>query len=270
MLKQRVITAALLAPVVLACVFLLPLEYFSLFFAFVTLLGAWEWAALAGLRNVVTKALFTSGVFLALAVAQQLFSADSSVTVLLPAALVWGVAFIWVYRYPTPGAWQSTAIRALIGLLLLSAAWLSMVELKALNAGNSWILLVLLVVWAADIGAYFSGKRWGSRKLAPNVSPKKTWEGVFGGLLAAALTAAGFAYWNELSLLNLVLLTLLCIVVGLVSVMGDLFESLLKRHAGLKDSGRILPGHGGVLDRIDSILAAVPFFYIGLSALSLA
>ena len=163
--------------------------------------------------------------------------------------------------------WEKSAVRTLCGVLLLSAAWLSMVELKALESGDAWLLLILLIVWAADIGAYFSGKRWGRVKLAPHVSPGKTREGMYGGLVAVGLTVLAFSWWNELTFSSVVYLMLLSLVVGLVSVMGDLFESLLKRHAGVKDSGTILPGHGGVLDRIDSILAAAPLYYLGLTFL---
>ena len=155
-------------------------------------------------------------------------------------------------------------VRLAIGVLVLSAAWLSLLKLKSLESGNAWLLLVLLIVWAADIGAYFSGKRWGKVKLAPNVSPGKTREGVYGGLVAVVVTSLVFALWNELTGAAIVYLVLLSIIVGFVSVMGDLFESLLKRFTGIKDSGSILPGHGGVLDRIDSILAAAPFFCLGL------
>jgi len=144
------------------------------------------------------------------------------------------------------------------------ATWVALVGIKREEHGNAWILLLFLIVWGADTGAYFAGKQWGRTKLAPNVSPGKTREGMLGGLVTVALVSLAFAQWNELSIPSTVYLMILGVVTAVMSVMGDLFESLLKRHSGLKDSGNLLPGHGGILDRIDSLLAATPFFYLGL------
>lgn len=267
MLKQRVITASVLAPLVLCGVFLLPVMGFAIFFALVTLIGAWEWALLSGFKKPLQRLVFSFVVLVAIGGSGWLYAAGQGYFVLLPVVMVWLLAFFWIFRYPALGAWTKPVIRSGCGVLVLSAAWLSMVGLKGLPLGNAWLLLILLIVWAADIGAYFSGKRWGRVKLAPHVSPGKTREGMYGGLVAVAFTVLVFSWWNELTFNAAVYLLLLSLVIGLVSVMGDLFESLLKRHAGLKDSGTILPGHGGVLDRIDSILAAAPFYYIGLTFL---
>jgi len=263
-LKQRILTASILAPIVLCGVFLLPLEAFAVFMGVVTLLGAWEWGPLSGLRPPVLRLAYVMVVFLSLVLCWGLFGAGIELYLLLPALLLWCISFVWVLRYPAVGGWSSSVARLAIGVLVLAAAWLSLLKLKSLESGNAWLLLVLLIVWAADIGAYFSGKRWGKVKLAPNVSPGKTREGVYGGLVAVVVTALIFSLWNELTGTAIVYLVLLSIIVGFVSVMGDLFESLLKRFTGIKDSGSILPGHGGVLDRIDSILAAAPFFCLGL------
>lgn len=264
MLKQRVLTALVLAPLVLSGVFLLPVSGFAVFFGLVTLIGAWEWALLSGLKKPVYRLVFASVVLVSIVFSSWLYQMGHDYWVLLPATTVWLVAFRWIFAYPSAGLWGHSIIRMLCGVVIFAAAWLSMLELKALESGNSWILLILLIVWAADIGAYFSGKRWGKTKLAPQVSPGKTREGMYGGLVAVVFTVLVFSWWNELGFEAIVYLVLLSVVVGLVSVMGDLFESLLKRHAGIKDSGSILPGHGGVLDRIDSILAAAPFYYLGL------
>lgn len=267
MIKQRIITALVLAPLVLGSVFLLPVNGFAIFFAVVTLIGAWEWALLSGLKKPLQRLMYTFFVFVAMTISYWSYKKDYDYFILMPAIIVWLLAFFWICRYPALGWWEKPAVRSVCGILILSAAWLSMLELKALAFGNGWLLLILLIVWSADVGAYFSGKRWGKTKLAPQVSPGKTREGMYGGMVAVALTVLVFSWWNEFTFNALVYLMLLSLLVGLVSVMGDLFQSLLKRNAGLKDSGVILPGHGGVLDRIDSILAAAPFYFLGLTFL---
>ncbi len=264
MLKQRIITAVVLAPIVLSGVFLLGIQGFALFFAVVTLLGAWEWARLCGFIAPVQRIVYVGLVFLSLAVCWLGGVVSFSVSALIPAIILWCLCFFWVMKYPSTVGWSDSITRALLGVVLLTSAWLSLLYIKDHESGNAWILLLLLVVWAADIGAYFSGKRWGKTKLAPAVSPGKTREGLYGGVVAVALTSIIFSIWNELSLLASVYLSVMCVIVGVVSVMGDLLESMLKRNAGVKDSGTLLPGHGGVLDRIDSVIAAAPFFFIGL------
>lgn len=269
MLKQRVITAALLVPIMLAGIFWLPLTGFAVFIGAITLLGAWEWAALSGFSSTPGRAGFVllCGFVLALLGWQWggVSLAVSRLLWLLPVVVVWLFALIWVARYPTPGSWRLPSIRLLTGLIVLAGAWWSLLQLKKMPNGNSWILLMMLIVWAADIGAYFSGKRWGKRKLAVQVSPGKTREGVYGGLLLVAVVTGLYSWWLSVPVLSAVMLVLLALLIAGVSVLGDLFESLLKRHVGLKDSGSLLPGHGGVLDRIDSVLAAAPFFFVGLS-----
>mgnify|MGYP001823248173 FL=1 len=131
------------------------------------------------------------------------------------------------------------------------------------SQGAHWLFYALSLVWVADIGAYFSGKNFGKNKLEPHISPGKTIEGLAGGVIATSLYTLAAAYFFELSMEKTVLLVLLSVIVTLISVSGDLFFSFLKREAGLKDSGRILPGHGGILDRIDSVLAAMPVFIVG-------
>lgn len=269
MLKQRVLTAVVLAPLTLAGIFLLPVEGFAVFFAALTLLGAWEWSRLSGIESVISRGAYVAFVAALLAVLWWYLDLVQSELWLVGAALLWCVSFAWVLRYPKAGAWRSSWVRAFTGGLFLSAAWLSLVLLKAQPLGNAWLLLLLLIVWGADTGAYFSGKRWGSVKLAPSVSPGKTREGVYGGLVVVALVAVIFSIWHELAATDVILLVAISTFVAAVSVMGDLFESLLKRFTGIKDSGAILPGHGGILDRIDSVIAAAPFFYLGLQFTSL-
>jgi phosphatidate cytidylyltransferase len=154
-------------------------------------------------------------------------------------------------------------LAALAGLVVLVPAWVGMARLLKVEGGNGeeLFLFLLVLVWAADIGAFFAGRRFGRVKLAPKVSPNKTWEGVLGGVIAGLLAAAAGAVWFGFSPTSFVAL---CAAVVLASIVGDLTESMFKRFAGLKDSGKMLPGHGGVLDRIDSVTAAVPFYVLGL------
>jgi phosphatidate cytidylyltransferase len=181
---------------------------------------------------------------------------------LIQAALAWWVfALVWVAIAP---ARVNRVTAAGAGLLVLVPAWLALARLHA--AGPQWLLFLILLVVAADVGAYFAGRRFGNNKLAPRVSPGKTWEGVLGGFVAAALLAAVGVWWFKVDAPRFLAL---CIVVVVASIIGDLTESLFKRHAGLKDSGRLLPGHGGLLDRVDSVTAAAPVFLIGLERLGL-
>ena len=156
--------------------------------------------------------------------------------------------------------WVGLPAKLIIGLLILLPAWQGLVLFKQWPEANWLILAVMVLVWGADIGAYFSGRRFGKRKLAPQVSPGKSWEGVFGGLLATLLICVGVAIYRDWSFASLLLGLLGTAVVVLISVVGDLTESMFKRQAGVKDSSNLLPGHGGVLDRIDSLTAAIPVF----------
>lgn len=258
MLRQRVLTAALLAPLVLAGLFGLSGGAFALFTGGVVLLGAWEWANLAGFERPALRL----GYVLALAVLMVLGWFSGSAHAPWPlwvAAVGWLVSLFWVVRYPQRREqWWAPSRRLIMGLWVLLPCWVGFIQLRA--SGVEWLLYVLLLVWLADIGAYFAGRRFGRRKLAPRVSPGKSWEGVYGGLAATLLLALGFAVWPGMGLVEGVWLIVATLVVTLMSVLGDLLESMLKRLRGIKDSGNLLPGHGGVLDRIDSLTAAVPLF----------
>jgi phosphatidate cytidylyltransferase len=177
------------------------------------------------------------------------------------AAVWWVAALIWIVAIPTA---VNSATAAVAGLFVLIPAWFALVKLH--EHGPSVLLFLLLLVVAADVGAYFSGRKFGRNKLAPKVSPGKTWEGVFGGLFGAALVAAVGVSWFGVPAVPFVALSLIAVI---ASIVGDLTESLFKRHAGIKDSGSLLPGHGGVLDRVDSVTAAAPVFLIGLERLGL-
>lgn len=269
MLKQRVITALILAPLVLAATFLLPLFEFKLFIAAVMTLAAWEWANLSGLKDPVSRIGYAVAV-LAVIIAMKLL-AVAALPVLVVALLFWCLALGWVTTFPnSKGQWQGVGARALMGFFVLIPAWSGLVELKAQVAGNAWLLLLMLLVWGADVGAYFAGKTWGNKKLAAGVSPGKTWAGFYGGLVSSLLVALLFGWLVALDTAQLVGLMLVCLITALVSVLGDLLESMLKRHRGIKDSSHLLPGHGGVMDRIDSLTAAAPIFALGLILFELA
>ncbi|EHJ93779.1 phosphatidate cytidylyltransferase [Vreelandella boliviensis] len=258
MLKQRIITAAWLAPLVLAGLFGLDGGAFALFTALIVLLATWEWANLAGVTRAAQRAQLVT-VMAVLMVAIWLIGAATSIWPLWLSAVGWLVNLYWVTRYPAAGEqWQATVRRLAMGLWVLLPCWVGFNVLR--DTGMAWLLFVLLLVWCADIGAYFVGRQWGKRKLAPHVSPGKSWEGVFGGLAATAILAVLFALWVPLGLVGGITLMLITAVVTLASVLGDLLESMLKRHRNIKDSSQLLPGHGGVLDRIDSLTAAIPLF----------
>jgi phosphatidate cytidylyltransferase len=267
MLRTRVVTALVLLAVLLAVLFRLPVAVGIGFFALVVLLGAWEWAAFAGLTRPLARLAYVV-VTAALGAAAWTATARGAGWLLCMqgAALWWGGAFLWLCLAPHA---VNRVGAALAGLLVLVPAWLGLARLLAVapsGHGAALLLFMLLLVWAADIGAYFVGRRFGRLKLAPEVSPNKTWEGVVGGTLLGLVVAIAGAYWFHAALPAFVGLGLA--VVG-TSIIGDLTESMFKRFAHLKDSGSLLPGHGGVLDRIDSITSAVPFYVLGLGWLGL-
>ncbi|WP_257255302.1 phosphatidate cytidylyltransferase [Endozoicomonas sp. ONNA1] len=261
MLKQRILTAVFLAVMALGSVVFLSPTAFSILIALVIMLGAWEWANLSGFKDTAARVgyvLLTGGVCW--------FVKDMSAYILLAVSVVWWlVAFALVKGYPSSAYFcHSRFLRLMMGLLTLVPAWFALTKLKFHDQQGWTIMLVFLLVWAADVGAYFAGKGLGRHKLAERVSPKKTIEGLVGGLLMSLLVAACVGLYFDLSFARGLGLLVLSIVVVLVSVLGDLFESMLKRERGIKDSSNLLPGHGGVLDRIDSLTAAVPVFTLAL------
>ena len=258
MLRQRIITAVGIVMVTLAVVFLLPSWGMALAFALLWLLGAWEWSAF-GRWPQPGRFLFVGLVALLLAAAGLLGVHEPLTRWILAVTLLWWLlALVWVTRYPT-GITSSLVV--VCGLLILVPAWLALRHLHGQPNGPALVFGLLLIVWAADVGAYFAGRNFGKHKLAPRVSPKKTWEGVAGGLLLATLVSILAA----LSLgVDVERLAAVGLVASALSVVGDLTVSMFKRNADLKDSGNILPGHGGVMDRIDSLSAAAPAFCAGL------
>jgi phosphatidate cytidylyltransferase len=262
MLRQRVITALVLAPFVLLVILWVPHTITAAVLALLVAAGAWEWSAFPGFTHRSARLAYVAFIAACLAGAWYVGVDSVESNLLLYAALAWWmVALLWIALAPGN---VNRATAAIAGLFALVPVWLALVRLHA-HAPQLMLFLLLLVV-AADVGAYFAGRALGKHKLAPRVSPGKTWEGVGGGLVAAALLAGLGVWWFNM---NTVPFMALCIVVAIASVVGDLTESMFKRHAGLKDSGSLLPGHGGVLDRVDSVTAAAPIFLIGLERLGL-
>ena len=258
MLKQRIITAAWLAPLVLAGLFGLKGNAYALFTAAIVLLATWEWSNLAGITQPLQRTAYLLSMA-ALMLLLWVMGGEEAGWLLWVGALGWVINLYWVTHYPdNTRHWQASSRRLAMGLWVLLPCWVGFNVLQA--AGSVWLLFVLLLVWSADIGAYFAGRTWGRRKLAPSVSPGKSWEGVMGGMLATVLLALIFGTWQQLGAVGSSVLVLVTLVVTLASVLGDLLESMLKRHRQIKDSSQLLPGHGGVLDRVDSLTAAVPLF----------
>lgn len=274
MLKQRVITALILAAIFLAALFGLPAGYFSFFIGAVVLIGAWEWANLSGLPAIWQRFAY-SIVVLALLVGASLYlgfegeasprlNSEAIRDLLIVGCGWWALALLLVQGYPSSAIlWGHKLLRLLMGLLVLIPTWVALVYVRQQADGAWLVLLLMLIVALADSGGYFAGRRFGKHKLAPAVSPGKTWEGFAGGLLANCVLAVILSQTLDVSLL---LMLVLIVPTSLISVLGDLLESMVKRHAGVKDSGSILPGHGGILDRVDGVTAGAPVFALALLA----
>lgn len=264
MLKTRIITALILAPIAVGGVFFLPPVGFAIFTAALIALGAWEWANMAGLTAQSARVGYSVAVLLLLA---ALYTVTAH-SVLWLAVLWWLAGLGLVAYYPKGSAhWGLVPVRAAMGLLVLVPAWVGLNYLRSgelrfgLTDNNLLLILyVFVLVWVADVGAYFSGRKFGKAKLAPRVSPGKSWAGVWGGLAAVAVFAWAVSQTLSAEAGQSVALIIISVVTAAVSVLGDLFESMLKRFRGIKDSSRLLPGHGGIMDRIDSLTAAIPIF----------
>ena len=257
------LTGCILGALLLLGLFLLPPFWAVLAFGLVFTIGAWEWAGFGALRGAVARASYALIVALVLLLSWRWTDDPAHLIILLGAACAWWViAFFWLVLAPTR---HRPAVTLICGFAVLVPAFVALARLQiradGFARGPLIVLWLVLMVCAADIGAYFAGRAFGRRKLAPRVSPGKTWEGAVGGLLMVALLAGSGAVYFGLPTLAVVAFGF---GVGIFSIIGDLTESMFKRGAGLKDSGNMLPGHGGLLDRIDSVTAAAPLYALGL------
>ncbi|MES2663442.1 MAG: phosphatidate cytidylyltransferase [Pseudomonadota bacterium] len=260
-LLQRVITALCLVPLVLAGIFFLSNEAFAVLALIILVMAGWEWATLAHRSEIKQRLYFVVGILISIAIISQL-RAD---WVYWVSGIWWLIATLLVILFPRgENLWGKSSAISWMGYLTLALAWFALVDLQSTDNGSRLMLFILCIIWGADTGAYFAGRRWGRTKLAPNVSPGKSVVGFFGGLIVTLLfTLAVLSQLNLASVdkMYYLMLTMLTVV---ASVVGDLFESMIKRHSKVKDSGHLLPGHGGLLDRIDSMTAALPIFTAGL------
>lgn len=273
-MKQRIITALILAPLVILGIFELSLPLFMLAIAAVTAIGYWEWTQFVEHKTrimalipsvVVSVATLTLIPFDALSLNAV---TESHLAMLLVGGLWWVASSSLAITYPNSAKfWQnSNLLRHLFGILTLLPFFWSVLLLRAegINQdayhGAKLVLFVCFIVWAADSGAYFAGKSFGKRKMAPHVSPNKTIEGLVGGVVIAIVVGWATAHWFEIEFSSPIAMIMITLVTVVISVLGDLVESMFKRVSGIKDSSNIIPGHGGVLDRIDSLTAAFPVF----------
>jgi len=265
-LRKRISTALVLAAVLISIVLFLPPVATLALLTVLVLAGAWEWSAFLRLPGYLYRSLYVAFLALMMPVAWHVTGTADGRQIILAAAVGWWLlALAWIAFAPQRVASWSAG---LAGVLSLVPAWLALVRLRFdLPDGAQWMLFALLLVFAADIGAFFAGRRFGRLRLAPEVSPGKTWEGVLGGVAASALIAIAGSAWFAVPLRSFLPL---CLAAVAFSVVGDLTESLLKRFAGVKDSGTLFPGHGGVMDRIDSVTGAAPVLLFGLTVLGVA
>lgn len=279
LLKQRIITASILAPAVILAIFYLPLAYFAGFLLLVMAIGAWEWGALMDCAAKTRRTAFVFTNVCLLCALWYFFPLENLwidkhtlnptiLAVLWLAVGWWSLSAILTFAYPRcSGFWSKhRSIRGVFGWLTLVPTWLAFMVIRSNDYqvdtyhGSQLIMALFLMVWSADIGAYFVGKSMGKHKLMPNVSPGKTIEGVIGGIVVACLLMSVLGYFLEWQQQQYFLALIVTAIITTISVLGDLSESMFKRQAGIKDSGTILPGHGGILDRIDSLTATAPIF----------
>ena len=265
MLKQRIITAVILAPIVVLSMLFMSSDWFASFLALIALAGAWEWA------SMVTKTLLPKIIYVLVCaglIAGCWFALDESHVrlVMLAGSIYWVfiLCLLSFYQSSWLGNYLLDGFLHYSGYFVIVIGWLAMTSLH--QQKPVLLLFLFMLVWVADIAAYFTGKKFGRTKLAEQLSPGKTREGVLGAMVGTLVfSLVGVWLWQEqLQWGAAVYFVILCMLSALISVVGDLFESLLKRNAGKKDSGFLIPGHGGVLDRIDSLLAASPGFMLGL------
>jgi len=272
MLKQRVITATILAILLLAALFQLPASGWSVLVGVVVLQGAWEWSKLAKMRGLQT-AVYMGTMLLSFVAVLWIYANLLPQQISVLQICIYGLsAVFWVMIVP---AWfkfgwkpQNLWLLGATGWIVLLPTGMAMLDLRAEIQQPWWLLGVMGMVWMADISAYFAGRKFGKHKLAPGISPGKTWEGVAGALLGVLVYVILVMLASDVT--QRYSLLLFAIVGVAFSVMGDLFESAIKRQAGVKDSGTLLPGHGGLLDRIDALTSTLPLAALTLILMRLA
>lgn len=262
MLLPRIFSAIVMAVLFICAVFVLEQTSFMLAMGAVVLVAGWEWARLSGVQSALARIAFAIVIGL-LCFATHTLGWQKEILYVAP--VVWLTALYWVVCYPRQKLWRFNISRLILGVLVLTTTWSSMVVLKESNNFVVWVLLLMGLIWGADSGAYFSGKAFGKKKLAPKVSPGKSWEGVVGGVVFTQIGVALFSYLVGFSFGAWGILVVIGLITVFVSVLGDLMESLLKRHESMKDSSHLIPGHGGVMDRVDSLTAAAPIFVLLLT-----
>lgn len=265
MLKQRVLTAALLIPLMVAAIFFLPNGVLAIGLGLIAVIGLWEWAGLMGIDPFWDRWIYVMLVLPLMWTAG--FVPNGFLVIIYAGAAGWLVGLMMVLWFnfrpaTTPANW---AVGGIAGAFVVVPTWISLVILHGDKLyGPRYVLFLMVLVWLADVAAYFTGRYFGSHKLAVNVSPGKTWEGVWGALSVALAMSLTGGHLLGIDPVKLPMFVSLCVITVAFSVVGDLFESMFKRRAGVKDSGSLLPGHGGIMDRIDSLTAAAPIFVTGL------
>lgn len=267
MFKQRFVTASVLALVFLFALVSFSTPLFISFIMLIVLIAGWEWADLARVKTVAGKLLFLIAMLLSMMIMADYvgiytqFDHTFSYQICFAIMVLWSVIFLWLQGYPSSAVlWSPRPVMLALGIVLLSATWLSLASIVSLENGRFKLLLALTIIVFADIGGYVAGKLFGQHKLAPTISPGKTWEGLLGGMALQLLLIMGLMFY--MPEINALSLCLLVFPVAIASVIGDLFESMLKRQRGIKDSSNLLPGHGGFLDRLDGVMAALPIFFV--------
>ena len=271
MTRTRLLAALVMTPLAIAAILFLPTPWLALLAAVLFLGGLWEWLRLSEVEDTLARTLLLAlNLLLMVAMVWASRTASGGSLVLFQVAAMIGVAWwllaaLWLRAYDF-GSDHDTGARVAklaAGTFAVIPAWCALVLIHAQHPnGHIWLLTALAIVWAADTGAYFAGRRFGRRKLSPRISPNKTVEGLAGGAVAGVLVGVAGGALAGAGAAKLPAVALCALVMVLFSVVGDLFESLLKRHAGVKDSGDLIPGHGGLLDRMDSVLAALPAFVL--------
>ncbi|WHZ18293.1 MAG: Phosphatidate cytidylyltransferase [Rhodanobacteraceae bacterium] len=271
MLKQRVITSIVLAPLIVALIFLTKASVFATLLGLIFLLGMWEWTRMSGVRGYPLRLAALLGYAILFALLWHVCKTPWWWLPVLAGLLWWLLALAWLthHRFGAEPTRGHALLKLLAGALVIVPAWCAVVvmhgDMARPNTGRGewWVLLFACIVFAADIGAYSAGRRWGHTKLAPAISPGKTREGVYGALVCSGVVGLVGGALLHVPTDLLPAIVVLALLTVLFSIVGDLFESLIKRHAGVKDSGTMFPGHGGVFDRMDSLVAALPVFALG-------